>query len=75
MDAGTYRRQSMEPTSSSNYLSKVDYGRVPTYLHERNMELAAKYARQQVILPSNYDKSAPKHTVQTSAQLSSASVR
>jgi hypothetical protein len=56
IDAGTYHKQSVEPTSSSSgYLSKADYGRVPTYLHERNMELAAKYARQQVSLDSKIE--------------------
>lgn len=48
VDAGTFRKSSDLPKKDgSEFLSKVNYGRVPTYLHERKMELAANYARQQ----------------------------
>ena len=35
------------PPDSSEYLQKSDYGRVPLYIRERQIELAAQRARQQ----------------------------
>ena len=49
VDAGTHRKATAAPErDGSEYLAKANYGRVPSYLHERNMELAAKFARQEV---------------------------
>jgi hypothetical protein len=49
VEAGTHRKTSDAPApDGSEFLSKSNYGRVPSYLHERNMELAANYAKQQV---------------------------
>ena len=49
MEAGTHCKSSEAPgPDGSEYLHKTNYGRVPTYLHKRNMELAANYAKQQV---------------------------
>jgi hypothetical protein len=49
VDAGTQRRTSTaEDPADSRFVQKPDYGRVPTYLHDRKMELAAGYAKQQV---------------------------
>ena len=49
MDAGTRMRE--EPAAKkdgSEFLHKSNYGRVPIYLHERKMEMAANYARSMV---------------------------
>ena len=51
VDAGTRRKSSATPADgddASKFLQKSNYGQVPTYLHERKMELAADHARQQV---------------------------
>lgn len=49
MDAGTHQKPATDAASdSAKYLHKANYGRVPTYLHDRKMELAAKYAKHQV---------------------------
>lgn len=51
VDAGTRRKSSAttaEGEDASKFLQKSNYGQVPTYLHERKMELAADYAREQV---------------------------
>lgn len=48
VDAGTHGKPSAPQTDDAKFLQKSDYGKVPTYLHERKMELAATYARQQV---------------------------
>jgi hypothetical protein len=51
VDAGTQRRASTASAQAEpQFVRKKDYGRVPTYLHERKMELAAGYAKQQVRL-------------------------
>ena len=49
VDAGTHTKEQPDiKDNNAKYLSKANYGRVPSYLHERNMELAANYAKQQV---------------------------
>jgi hypothetical protein len=56
VDAGTRRKAATKAAEDpSAFTKKADYGRVPTYLHERKMELAATYARQQV-RPCNFAK-------------------
>lgn len=50
VDAGTHRKPSAPQADDATFRHKSDYGKVPTYLHERKMELAATYARQQVCL-------------------------
>lgn len=47
VDAGTHRKPSAPQADGATFRHKSDYGKVPTYLHERKMELAATYARQQ----------------------------
>lgn len=49
VDAGTHRKTPCKAAlDGSEFLSKANYGRVPTYLHARNLELAAQYAKQRV---------------------------
>ena len=52
VDAGTHQRPAQQHLDETAFVHKSDYGRVPEYLHERKMELAATYARQQVLLPN-----------------------
>jgi hypothetical protein len=54
LDAGIHQKKDISSRpDGSEFLKKADYGRVPTYLHARNMELAATYAKRQVVaLPS-----------------------